>query len=1059
MFVTTLEGVPVSGAEVRFRTAAASKPLFGIGAFANVFDETLTVSTDRTGIARAWVKPDASILTHAIVRQGAPNEELLGLNQTMAETSGPGTPTIVLPAPFVVLARNESPRAWKCAARSWKVSGRAAGATQPGSRWEWRFWARVLDRYGNWVPNVGATWTSTQLGGRFVDATALETDGVRVLDPGDPAQTVQRSVVTTTDGLALTDYIPGLLDWDVTGTNADLVATSGGASGRFRLYVWNPAKAASPACALKPRRDSTLWDGVFRAKFPSPIGAEVFGWTGQAEHPWAPLTGKEPETRVEVTMDVSEVTSTSRRLISTQTQEPWPIGAVASDAFDDAQTSAFWPTFEVDGGTQSILLRARVTSGTRAPVACSEPYSSSGPNRRARRSRRCGSSRAGSRSRPTTSGTRPGTISAVAFRVTNPANFPIYARIVQEPATSGQTLVALPPPNQSAQHPDDPTLLRLLPRSPGSLSGTATTFTLPLYRATDGGTVRIELFVPDAQAGAGAVRSLGYADKRIRIAPAGTSIAAADQTLRATAVLLVRNFESTATPPAGSLAPDTSTEPPILYPARVAFRVKGNGLLTVTSGGSVLAKATIEADDDGNVLTLTPVPGVDPPQLAIDRSLVLLAPPADPTVHDVTIQFKDQSQVLPFETVIEDVGPLPIGHTLVKDVSVVDGHLQKSFTDVSVPGRNGGLSFSRSYTNRGFETTPMGAGWTHSYHSFVTRELSPGKIRYLLVGGEGAGQVFDCTNPTTGCRPQRGYHGKLELVGSDIVFTARSGTKFHYTRHLIDERLHERTWLTSIVDPRGSETFLEYGGSELDGALLRVFEPGNRRLLQLSYAWPGSASHPKLATVSLLSNPSGDRASGQFERIDPSGVCVAFSHDLNENLTSAARYDGSCSPSAAPLRTETFGYAGGWNKTLRNNLTSYTDPNGKTTGYTYHSNDPGAPAVPGEAQYALMADREERVREVRESAPGGVTTFEYSLVPQRAALLGTSRILVETTVIPARAGAAQTVYRLDPYGASAQVLRGGSVRTTLWDPVHIRPIERRIRAAAGYRCATTSPGT
>jgi RHS repeat-associated protein len=310
-----------------------------------------------------------------------------------------------------------------------------------------------------------------------------------------------------------------------------------------------------------------------------------------------------------------------------------------------------------------------------------------------------------------------------------------------------------------------------------------------------------------------------------------------------------------------------------------------------------------------------------------------------------------------------------------------------------------------------------------------------GTRRFLLIGGEGSGQVFDCASPT--CRPQRGYHGKLVETTNGVVFTARSGTEYRYLRADTRE-LSPRFWLTEIVDPRGNETWLEYGGPEVDGELVRVFEPGNKRLLQLEYEWPGSAAHPQLAKVSLLSNPSGKRTSDQLAPIDDPGICVAYTYDPYQNLASASRYDGPCTDGAEPLRTEKYGYAGGTNEAIRNNLVSYTDPNGRTTGYAYLTRDA---VVAGESQYLLMGDREERVHEVREPAPGGVTTFEYSLVPKQVALFGETRPLYETRVVGARSGSAPTTYRLDGYGASAQVTRGKSVRTTLWDRVHIRPVE------------------
>jgi hypothetical protein len=180
------------------------------------------------------------------------------------------------------------------------------------------------------------------------------------------------------------------------------------------------------------------------------------------------------------------------------------------------------------------------------------------------------------------------------------------------------------------------------------------------------------------------------------------------------------------------------------------------------------------------------------------------------------------------------------------------------------------------------------------------KDESGGRRRYVVVGGEGSGQVFNCTSATEGCTPQRGYHGSLTASNTSVVYRARSGTEYRYARLSTTTAL-PRFWLTSIVDARGNETFLEYGGTEIDGELLRVFEPGNKRLLQLAYARPPGARHMQLTRVELFSNPSGDRAAERFAPIDDPGVCVAFSYDAHENLSSAARYDGDCSAHRAPL--------------------------------------------------------------------------------------------------------------------------------------------------------------
>ena len=66
---------------------------------------------------------------------------------------------------------------------------------------------------------------------------------------------------------------------------------------------------------------------------------------------------------------------------------------------------------------------------------------------------------------------------------------------------------------------------------------------------------------------------------------------------------------------------------------------------------------------------------------------------------------------------------------------ILPASVGQQFEDLKVPGRAGGLEFVRSYTSRGFETSPLGSGWTHNYRSFVMADPSAGRDRFLVVGG------------------------------------------------------------------------------------------------------------------------------------------------------------------------------------------------------------------------------------------------------------------------------------------------------------------------------------
>jgi RHS repeat-associated protein len=1061
--VTTMEGAPVVGAEVRFRSVGQANPLLAPAPAGPRSASTLTVRTDSSGKARAWVTPDTDIGAEAIVRKGNPNEEVVGLDRIMAEASGPGTPTIVLPNPWSVLAHHGEPSRidMPCSLVSWFDNAAVLENSCIKSGWSGLelsepIYAQVRDRFGNWVSNTAVEWSSATGSGRFVPVRN-DADSARVLDPQDSSQRVSTTIATSTEGIVYAAYIPGLQQGTWNGFRGEvLYARAGSVLGRLAFTTGvpsDPTTAGVHADQIAFRLRQPMNEdnaGVYGARWPRPIGFQFFRWTGTT---WQVIGGADPGFHAEVQMDTYQVASTTQTLLYSEIVDPASTGTLATGpwvAFDDSRTAVFWPRYDVDGGSEGWVFHGRFR------LEDGNTY----------RTRSYGWNAESRRAIVETLRVLPGWVQtttdefgsassddlAVVFRVSNPAVYPVYVRIMQEPRTSGQTLVVLPSPGEAPRHPDDPTLLRVLPKGQNPGMGdqsTTTSFVLPLTHGTNGGKLRLQMLVPNGKDGSMDV--LNWAERPIRIEPPGTSIAAPDQALKATAIIVVRNFESSATPPAGEPGPDTSTEPPVLIPAPVAFRVRGNGNLRITMGDTEVAAARVEADQDGNATTLEVVRSTIPILRREDGSIRLSIPPSDPSVHDVTLTFNDKTVVMPFMTEVVDASPLPIGHTFVKDVSVVDGHIQKSFTDISIPGRNGGLTFTRSYTSRGLDAvTPLGAGWTHSYRSFVTRYVASGRIRWMVVGGEGGGQMFDCGLSST-CRPQRGHHGQLRFDapspgspgGQTVIYVARSGTEYRYTRRRTDDLSQERVWLTSIVDPRGNETYLEYADASYEGELLRVFEPGNRRLLQFAYDWPAASPHPALKSVSLLSSPSGTRTppDNGFPNIDEPGVCVAFEQDEIRNLRSVKRYDGPCSEGARVLRGEGYGYLGGWNRALRSNLTSYTDPNGRTTSYVYYGNDSGGPLIPGTPNYLHLADLDERVWQVREPSPGGGTTrFEYSLLPDQVSLFGHTRPLFKTVVRSARAGADATTYLLDSYGASSKVIRGGSVRTTLWDPVHIRPV-------------------
>ncbi len=1053
VYVTTANGKPVEGAWVLFQVHAPSE-----GTLASLMapggSSELSVRTDRYGLAKVTVTPDRAIGHVSILERGSPHDVLVGYNEVMASVDN-GANRVALATPFVVLADNDVPAEIRLASQIENAVYPAA--LQIGQD----LWAFVLDRHGNAVPNTVLVWSTSPLAGVYLDFDELPDRAPRVLDASDPAQHPELPLVTSTDGGVVASFIPFPVVPGATGTTY-LRADVGALSASYRIRVENPT-AEQDKYVLYIKRQH-LWsdDGVFRTDFPEPVGGQVLRWNEEGGRLWEALTGDEPGiNRVVVRMETVDLYNPDAP-ITIRTEEIEPRQRTLKwapwNAFDDEKTAAFWPRSEVNGGLQHNYLTFEVerSDGVRIQSDRRWRIESWSLRPEIERFRLL----PGFEERATDEfGSVSSDDLAAVFHVTNPAGYPIYARITSEPIIVAEELVVLPPPDEIARHPEDPELIVIPPHRTRDLR-------LAIIPGSHGGKVRLEINVPNPKLGPTAVHSLVLWDATIHISPPGARLVGGDSPLVAQVIFPVRNFAATATPADGKVYPDDA-DLPILRDAMLDFRVKGEGRATVSAGGNVVAAADIIADDDGTLLAMAPVAGIAPLQLSPTYGLRAPIPPAPPTVNEVVVSFQPrvegdvQTWSVPFRTEYKDMGPLPIGHTFVRDVSVVDGHLVKQSVDVAVPGRGVGLTFQRSYTNRSFEDTVMGVGWTHSYRSFVMRDLSMGKIRYVVVGGEGSGQVFDCTAylpDTTPCSNQRGFHGRLELTEAEIVYSAPNGVKYRYGR-LETGTEGVRWWLTAVVDPRGNTTTLLYAeggagegepgdgdepGTVFSGELARVYEPGNRRALQLGYEWPAGAMRPRLSKVELMAaDGSAPDLAKPLAPIDEAGVCVAYDHDATGNLTAARRYDGACNPEAPALREELYAYLDSPLEVSRNNLVAYTDPNGNTTRYAYYAT---GDRFQGEGQFLLMGDKAERIRSVTEPDPGGTTSFSYVLVPTSTQVFGSPQLLYRTIVSGPRSGMPATTYYLDPSGASSRVERPISagvfaMSDTVWDPIHLRPVE------------------
>ncbi|MDY7233034.1 RHS repeat-associated core domain-containing protein [Hyalangium rubrum] len=1034
VFVTTQEGIPIRGAQVTFQTADASRPLF------RRRDEPqaapvgqLTVLTDVTGRAAVDALPDTLIERLSFLEPNQPFDQFLGLNVVTASVAGPGG-VLALDEPFQFVGRPD--------AVAHLIPLMTDFENDVGLELGRSLVFTAKDQYGNLLANQTVRWTCDRNTARFIDALAPGPRTVQFLgsDPQRQLPTLEQK--TTTFGQSAAGFITGM----DTGLYK-VTASIGTVSTQFRIEAWPQSRYAFRLAS--PER--ALAHGVWGTSTPEPVIAELLRRGGEdGSGNWVRVKGTEPDIGfARVHMYIRD--NATGVLLSHETATPSQVGTSPMVTVDRDDNVVFWPHYLLKNGTQLVQFTAEVQpfgiEGSRD--CCHESFQARIHSQEAELS--LARMRADGTETPVNGcGAIAPADQSLLFSVNNPASYPLYARIVQEPRRAGETLVELSGLGNLPRDPSDGASRVMTAQRP-------TRMVLPIRQGTRGGRVRLELLAPDPRISPVARTKIGEVEATLDFDT--PSFAAPEGTLSAKLVLAVRNFESAATPedPEDVVSP-RATVKPIPIPAGLKFCPGDSGRVRVYSGQALLAAADVIASP-ATGLGVTPVgPETPVPSQPLPGVLFVDVPPGDPVGQQVRIEFARagapteplQVRRLTLDTRIEDASALAVGHTFVKDVSTVDGHLVRQTVDLEVPGRRPSLQLTRSYTNRAHEAGPLGRGWSHNQGGYVqaTQDAELNVFRYMVVGGEGSGQVFECGPEQTQCRAQRGFHGTFrgETAGTgaetyrQLVFRAQDGTEYRYGRARSTEE-GVRHPLMSIRSALGREMVLEYGGESLDFELTRVWEPGNRRFLEFSYARPAGARRLMLTRVDLLENPAAPTRLAADVTGTPLGVCLAYRYNPLGDLESARRYAGGC-PSGEDvpaLREERYTYAGGEEEDLQTNLVAWTDANGNTTRYEYYGR---GDALPGEADFLRFGDKQERVRRVIEPLDA-VTEFTYRLVPRSLPLFGQTVQAFETEVRGPRPEVPATVYRMDRYGGVVDVERplspGVSARTSaVWNALHVR---------------------
>ncbi|WP_233585461.1 RHS repeat-associated core domain-containing protein [Corallococcus sp. CA054B] len=948
----------------------------------------------------------------SFLRQGTHFPQRLGYNAVTAETSN-GTQTFVLDAPFVEVGLPDAP---------YQIQAFAVPpSTEVGLQMIAPFSGKVLDRYGNALANQQVTWTQSPATGRFFRHQDSVTP--QALDPSNPMQLLTMQECSDVDGWLSAGYIPGM-----TAGYYAVTASVGGLSRTFGVYATVPTARYT----LRATYNGDF-NGVYQTAGPEVLVAQILRWPVGAPG-WVPVRGDEAglEGVAVGAYTVAEDDTILDLFVAT------PV-ATGPEPLDDEDSVAFRPRYLVENGPQWVIFVAAVSernaNGQLVEVCCGQQLyarqTSTVPTLQARRRLQDGSVVvAGGQASTSDSG--------LGYFVVNQSSDNLYVRVTLEPNVPGDDVLVL---GASQQRDSDGDIV--LPASSNVQN------ILSLAAGTQGGRVRFELYAKDYSATSFVKVLQATEDVDVRSPEPGLFVAGLP--LRARWVLPVWDFVSAWKPAPGEPPPDDA-QPPIAYGAPLGMKAFANGRLVVRRGETEVASAQVMANATG----ITQVSSLGGAAIVLGQEgfAVMEVPPGavgQETVRVTLIPDNPNQASLnreaPLTTTVGTVGKLPVGHTFVKGVSVVDGHLVKQAVDVEAPSRGLALSWQRAYASGDSVEGSLGLGWTHAYEGAV-QPLLGGGFRYAVTSGEGGGQVFTCTGDGTGCVAQRGYHGTLRVEGvgaaREYVFRAKDGTEYRHGR-LDSASFPVKYRLTSVVAPTGHRVLMNYGDASVDGALTRVFDEASGRLLALGYS--REAGHLRLSTVELRHAASADATSTTFLN-----VCVQYGYDSQQRLASVSRYDGACG-SGNPLRTESYAYAEGASEAGRTRLARYTGPSGEVIRYSYYGS---TESMPGEDAFLLLMDKDARVKqvvEVLETTPlrEATTTFTYSIAPESRTLLGQSLTTYRTAVKGPRTEVPESLYWMMATGAVVETekpLSEGVVARTeaLWDSVHrVRETEMDAR--------------
>ncbi len=396
--------------------------------------------------------------------------------------------------------------------------------------------------------------------------------------------------------------------------------------------------------------------------------------------------------------------------------------------------------------------------------------------------------------------------------------------------------------------------------------------------------------------------------------------------------------------------------------------------------------------------------------LALDPGPHIIRIPVDATTANIETTFQISATALAdpsqrdsrtggLVSEVENKSVLPVGHTFVKGVDLLDGHLVRQATDIKVPGRNLGLELTRTYSSASKSADDLaGAGWSVNDASRLF--LNSTCHTATVVPADGSSQVF--SEIAGEYRPQKGYHSQLRADGAGgYVFTDKSGTE-----HSFLEREKGTT------PPEGGTYRIDHI-RERHGDELRFRYDGRGRLVEVGEYLEESPARPVRTLTFKHAMVAG------YDRIESAavpglGLSVSYGYDAFGNLTYVKKTGSTlASRTRAPAWSERYTYSASSTRD-RHQMLSATDPNGSTTRYAYFT-----PVDPfgGDPKTIFVDSKEEYVRTVTEEDRLAGTSYETRF-SHDATRAGTDRTWT-TTVKDARGN--DSVYLLNLNGSPLRI--------------------------------------